>query len=285
MGKKMIGVPALLALAILTAPGCKKNEWDSTQNKTMLDVAYGSDARQRMDVYLPGNRNTQKTRVFVWIHGGAWSSGDKSEGGGIKNLLDPYLHDYAYVSLNYRLYDGNTGNNRFPVQEDDVNAAVSYILSQAEKWQVSDRLVMAGASAGGHLALLQAYKHDPGNKVRAAVAYYPPTELTAMYPYSAFTQLTLFTLLGGNPSMVPAAYNASSPLTYLTAQSCPTVFFHGTTDEVVPIAQSDSLKTKLIQLGVAYDYRHVSGQGHGFTDAVNLETIQQAADFLNVHVP
>lgn len=279
------GFIGILALALLAATGCKKDEWNSNQAKTMMDVAYGSDPKQKMDVYLPAGRNTENTRLFIWIHGGAWSSGDKSEGGNIKGFLDTYLDDYAYASLNYRLYDPNTYVNKFPAQEDDVKAAVEYILSQAATWKISDRIVIAGASAGGHLALLQAYKYNSAGTIRAAVAFYPPTELTAMYNYNLFTQFTLYSLTGGSPDMVPALYNSSSPLTYLTAGSCPTVFFHGTADEVVPISQSDSLKTKLTQMGVPYDYRFISGQGHGFDEATNVQVVQQAADFLNIHVP
>lgn len=283
MNLHRIYLPLLLA-AVIGSTGCKQDEWNTTYAKTMTDVAYGSDPKQKMDVYLPAGRSTQHTRLFIWIHGGAWAGGDKSEGSGIKGLLDTYLDDYAYVSLNYRLYDLNTYANKFPAQEDDVKAAVDYILSQADKWQISDRIVMAGGSAGGHLALLHAYKYNTTGNIRAAVAYYPPTELTAMYNFSTFTQLTLYSVLGGSPDMVPALYDSSSPLTYLTAGSCPTVFFHGTTDDVVPIAQSDTLKAKLTQLGVPFDYRYISGQGHGFTETTNLETIQQAANFLNIHV-
>eukprot|EP01034_Spumella_vulgaris_P009837 gene9837-12485_t len=121
----------LLAGSLFLAAGCKKDEWNVNQAKTMVDVAYGSDPKQKMDVYLPAGRNVENTRMFIWIHGGAWSSGDKSEGGNIKGLLDTYLDDYAYASLNYRLYDGNTYANKFPTQEEDVKAAVDYILSQA----------------------------------------------------------------------------------------------------------------------------------------------------------
>ena len=270
---------------VSVSTGCKKDEWDTNQTKTLTDLAYGSDPSQKMDVYLPSGRTTANTRMFIWIHGGAWSSGDKSEGAGIKNLLDTYLDDYAYASLNYRLYNTTTYANKFPAQENDVKAAVDYILSQAQTWQISDRIVIAGASAGGHLALLQAYKYNSGGHIRAAVAYYPPTELTAMYNFSLFTQFTLYSLTGGSPDMVGGLYDSSSPLTYLTAGSCPTVFFHGTVDDVVPVTQSDSLKTKLTQVGVPFDYRYISGQGHGFDDAANLETIQQASSFLQIHVP
>lgn len=279
---RLLILAAVCGMAVST--GCKKNEWGTGQNKTMTDVAYGSDPQQKMDVYLPAGRNTEKTRMFIWIHGGAWSGGDKSEGSGIKQLLDHYLHDYAYASLNYRLYNTDTQANRFPAQENDIKAAVDYILAHAQEWQVSDRIVIGGGSAGGHLALLQGYKYNTEGHIRAAVAYYPPTELRSCYSYNLFTQFTLYSLLGGTPDMVPQLYAESSPLTYLAAGSCPTVFFHGTDDQVVPISQSDTLKARLTQTGVPSDYAYYPGQGHGFNDATNLQTVQKAAQFLNAHV-
>lgn len=222
-------------LPALFFASCNKDEWNANKSKVMKDVAYGSDAQQKMDVYLPANRNTESTKMLIWVHGGAWSAGDKSEGASIKGALDPYLDNYAYASLNYRLYNSSTYVNPFPAQENDVNAAVEYILSQTEQWQISNSLVLAGASAGGHLVLLQAYKYNSAGNIKAVIAYYPPTELTAMYNFSLFTQLTLYSLCGGAPDTQASLYNSSSPLTYLNASSVPTVFFHGTADDVVPL--------------------------------------------------
>lgn len=265
--------------------GCDKDEWNVNKNKTMKDVAYGSDAQQKMDVYLPAGRTTTNTKMFIWIHGGGWSGGDKGEGGGLKNLLDQYLDDYAYASLNYRLYNSSTAANKFPTQELDVKAAVEYIISQSEKWQISNDIVIAGGSAGGHLALLHAYKYNTDGNIKAVVAYYPPTELTAMYNHNLVTQLAFYGLFGGAPDTQADLYNSSSPLTYLVPGSAPTVFFHGTIDDIVPISQSDSLKTKLIQVGVPYDYMYFQGEGHGFTEASNLQSIERATDFVNIYVP
>jgi acetyl esterase/lipase len=250
-----------------------------------MEPAFPFDPQQKMDIFLPKGRSSESTKMFIWIHGGAWAAGDKSEGAGIKGLLDPYLDNYAYASLNYRLYNTTTYANKFPAQEDDIKSAVEYILSQAEKWKISNRIVIGGQSAGGHLALLQAYKYNTSGNIKAVVAYYPPTELTAMYNFSAFTQLTLYSLLGGDPSMVSGLYDSSSPLTYLNSGSVPSIFFHGTVDDVVPIAQSDLLKAKLIQVGVPHDYMYIQGEGHGFTEASVLQTVVKATDFVNVYVP
>ena len=56
----------------------EKAENLSLQAETKMDLAYGNDALQKMDVYLPAGRSADSTRVIVMIHGGAWAEGDKT---------------------------------------------------------------------------------------------------------------------------------------------------------------------------------------------------------------
>ena len=50
---------------------CKKED-DTPQDDsvTMMNVSYGTNAQQKMDVYLPANRNSTSTKVMIMIHGG-----------------------------------------------------------------------------------------------------------------------------------------------------------------------------------------------------------------------
>src|SRR6218665_1017571 len=85
---------------------------------TQLNVAYGSDAAQKADIYLPANRSITSTKVMIMIHGGAWSGGDKTDFSQFVDTLKHRLPDYAIVNINYRLASGS--NNLFPTQENDV---------------------------------------------------------------------------------------------------------------------------------------------------------------------
>jgi len=279
-------VLAFLFIAIVVS--CKKKDEPNIDNnaaQTINNVSYGSHARNKMDVYLPANRDTENTKLFIWIHGGAWSDGDKGEFANIKPTLDVYLDNYAYVALNYRLFDTNSNQNKFPSQEEDMQAAIAFIKTKLEEWKISDKVVLAGGSAGGHLALLQAFKHNDDGFLKAAVAYFPPTELVSFYPYNWFSTLVLSALTGGAPDDYPELYQSSSPINYLTSSSIPTIFFHGTADDVVPISQSYMLKDSLEHYGVPHDYMFVNGEGHNFSTGTTIQSIQQAADFLDLHNP
>src|SRR6476469_4528114 len=96
----------LLSMSFFTA--CQHSEQVETDKKpvpekTLLNVAYGTDTAQRMDVYLPANRATDRTKVLVLIHGGGWMGGDKSEFAAAIPVLKQKLPQYAIVNLNYRL--------------------------------------------------------------------------------------------------------------------------------------------------------------------------------------
>lgn len=74
----------------------------------VLDEAYGTDATQKMDVFLPEGRSTATTKVVVLIHGGSWSSGDKSDFTDYFDTLKKRVPGYAIFSINYRLATGTT---------------------------------------------------------------------------------------------------------------------------------------------------------------------------------
>lgn len=258
---------------------------DPAKAHTEVDLSYGTDLRQVMDVYLPANRDKSRTKVFVWIHGGGWIDGDKSELQAFKPWLEEAQDDYAYIGINYRLFNLLGNANRFPTQEEDVKSALAFIKSKLEEWDLSENLVLAGASAGGHLTLLQSYKNNNDGFVKAAVAFFPPTELRSFHGNSPLNKLLLENLLGGTPESVPLAYSNSSPLVFVKEGSVPTVFFHGDADTVVPIAQSKILETRLVANNVPHLKEYLPGQGHGFDEATYKRLIGLTEDFLNGVLP
>ena len=79
---------------------------DPLQYYEELDIAYGNDAKQTFDIYLPAEREND-TKVMILVHGGGWSGGDKSEMNTLKNLVRQEHPDVAVVNMNYRLADEN----------------------------------------------------------------------------------------------------------------------------------------------------------------------------------
>src|SRR6476661_9877067 len=113
----MLRLLPLLLLIFITS--CQKEVDNVLVNNslpavTFADVAYGTDALQKMDVYLPAGRSTATTKVIILIHGGAWATGDKSDFTDYVDTLKKRQPDYAIFNINYRL--ASITGNFFPTQ-------------------------------------------------------------------------------------------------------------------------------------------------------------------------
>lgn len=270
---------------ILVASGCKKKA-DSTvveQALEIKDVSYGTDPLQKMDVYLPAGRTTSETKALILIHGGAWVSGDKAEMNDAVTAFKLLLPDYAIFNINYRL--ATMSSNLWPTQQTDVSAAVNFIIGKAGEYKFnSSKMVIGGASAGAHLALLHVYKNNNGN-FKAAVNLFGPVDMKALYNSSpANTQLLLGVFMGGTPTTNTAVYNNASPLYAVNSSVVPTIILHGTADVVVPISQSDSLHNRLANAGVARQYKKYVGEPHGVWSTSNTtDAFTKTAAFIKQH--
>ena len=253
--------------------------------KTMKDVPYGTDVQQKMDIYLPAGRTTATTKAMVMIHGGGWTGGDKEEFNLYIDTFKKRLPGYALFNINYRVYNGN---NRFPTQEQDVHAAVSSIISKAAEYGINkDQLVLTGASAGAHLALLEAYKYKSSN-IKAVVDYFGPTDLLDIYenPWHPLLPMALQVLTGSTPEANPDIYIQSSPISFVDAQSPPTLIMHGTADTVVLISQSQKLDQALKAAGVPHEFATFQGETHGWWQATNMSrSFDHIVAFLKEYLP
>jgi acetyl esterase/lipase len=282
---------SVLFVSLLFVACQKENnpiEQQPLAEQTMMGVSYGSDTAQRMDIYLPANRTTTVTKAIVIIHGGGWVIGDKAEMNQFIPVIKQQLPEYAIFNINYRL-GAFPASNPFPTQENDVKSALNFIVGKASEYIFNtNKLTLLGASAGGHLALLQAYK-NASPKVTAVVDLFGPTDMPAMYSFyasSPVNQLALQLLLNGTPSTNAALYQSSSPVNFVTAQSQPTLILHGTADPIVPISQSTALKTKLETTGVYTKMVSYAGAGHGdWNTATFADAYVQIVSFLQAKNP
>lgn len=252
---------------------------DELAAREILDLSYGTNARQKLDVFLPAGRSADKTPLLVYIHGGAWIDGDKGEFLQVKPLVEKAFPGFAMISINYRLFDFVSKQNKFPAQEEDVAAALAFINSRLAEWNISSKLVLSGASAGAHLALLHGFKNRK-SEIKGLVAFFPPTDLASLYGFNNLTTLGLAEILGGTPQTAATAYQNSSPVKFVTQDDPPTIFFHGETDQVVPISQSEKLETSLKSAQIKHQFIRVPNQGHGFSTETNASLLKQAKAFL-----
>ncbi|WP_436529752.1 alpha/beta hydrolase fold domain-containing protein [Actinoplanes sp. HUAS TT8] len=108
-----------------------------------------------LDLYVPENPKA----LCVYLHGGGWRLGTRTEGPGNVKTWKPNFFAYvattglAIATVDYRL----SGEATFPAQPDDVAAALDFLAVHRGDFGVTtDRTVIWGVSAGGHLAALAA---------------------------------------------------------------------------------------------------------------------------------
>lgn len=111
------------------------------------EFAYGSDKKQKLDVYLPSA--PKNAPIFVMVHGGAWKIGDKRMERVVDNKVARWNpKGIIFVSVNYRLLP-----DADPLkQADDVASALAYVQEHAAEWGGdATKIVLMGHSAGAHL--------------------------------------------------------------------------------------------------------------------------------------
>ncbi len=227
----------------------------------------------KADVYRPAN--DLEYPLVVMIHGGAWSSGDKW------NLLN-HCHEMARsglvaVSINYRL----APVHRYPAQIDDCREALKWASRNASQWHADpERVAVWGYSAGAQLAALLITNPQPGEpQLSAAVLGGAPCE----FSFVPKSSRVLSPVMGGTQRELPEVYRSASPLVFASADACPTFFFHGTTDAIVPPSSSRLLYQRLQTLGVECEYYAVEGHGH-LVSFFDPHARRLAIEFLQKHI-
>jgi acetyl esterase/lipase len=158
-------------------------EWSRAavaQTRTELDVSYGADFYQKLDIFLPPDRNAQRVPVLVFMHGGAWRNGFKEWMG----FMAPPLVTLPtiFVSVNYRLVP----KVKYPIPLEDCFAALRWVRDSIARYGGDpDRVHVGGHSAGGHIAALLAL-----NRERAAAAGLPPGFVKGCFPLSSSFSLS-----------------------------------------------------------------------------------------------
>jgi acetyl esterase/lipase len=276
----------LFSMSIISA--CQRIESPSTQqnvpSKTILNVPYGKDPAQRIDVYLPEGRTKTTTKSIILIHGGGWNAGRKEDFAAYIDSFKKRMPDLAIFNMEYRLFNGD---NIFPTQENDIKTAIDFITSNAEQYTINkDQFSLLGASAGAHLALLQAYKYNDPH-IRVVIDFFGPTDLTTMYnnPWHPMVRYALQMITGTSPDVNPNIYKQSSPVNYISRHSAATLILHGSQDQVVDVSQSKILKTALDKAGVTNELVIYKGERHGWYGKTLTASFDKIEDFLRRHMP
>lgn len=228
-----------------------------------LEYAKPGDTSLTLDLYVP--KASKSAPLLVFVHGGGWSGGKKEDLAFY--AIDLAKSGYATATIQYRL----SPKFHFPAAIQDVRCALGWLEANSPQYGFDgSRMVLIGGSAGGHLVLLAGYTSDPqldspdGPKVskgaiKGIVNFYGVVDCTTPVAQAA-KQVNDF--IGAPYSEAADMYALSSPNRHLDAGDPPTLTFHGTIDELVPVSQADELHETLNKLGIPNYYDRVEGWPH-----------------------
>ena len=246
----------LIVLLILGATGCSPirlvNELSpSGHYQRASDVAYGVLPRQTLDVYTPRSVSGP-VPLIVFFYGGGWRDGKKEDYEFVASSLTEA--GYAVIIPDYRLFPEVV----FPVFVEDGAEAVSWALQNAGTYGANtDKVFLMGHSAGAHIASLLSTDHrflaEYGINLDSLQGF-----IGLSGPYD-FLPIESGYLLDVFPN---GHREASQPVNFVTAAAPPTLLIHGTDDDVVNPANSESLAKRLSEHGVDVTLRLHQGAGH-----------------------
>ena len=225
----------------------------------------------KLDVYAQREQTPMPTVVF--IHGGGWVQGTKEAS--MLTVLPYIAMGYSVVNVEYRLANVSLA----PAAVEDCRCALRWVVAHAKDYNFdTSRLIVAGASAGGHLALTTGMIPTSAGfdrtcqtpvepKVAAIVDLFGITDIADLLDgpnKKPFPENWPYTVqwLGNQPNRAELA-KATSPLTYVRAGVPPTISIHGDADPTVPYTHSVRLQDALQKAGVVHELITIPAGGHG----------------------
>jgi acetyl esterase/lipase len=263
------------------------------------DVEYGSnpdtppEERLFADIMHPPDSVERSGLALIYVHGGGWAYGNRNIG------KFPYFRQlssqgHLIMDIDYTL----NPKTSVPGMVMDVKRAIIWLKANAARYEIdSERILLAGQSAGGHLSLLAAYTGNylglqpdgsrADTSVRAVISYYGPPDMAALHDdvEARFNGLLksqvgqslkqragedhklahgIAGLVGGSVMDVPEMYRLISPITYVDADCPPTMMIHGTHDLLINHREVERLLVALRQHNVPSVYVPMPGCDHSF---------------------
>lgn len=279
---------ALLLIALLALMKVNASD-DVNQPEIKRDIEYArvNGHALALDLYIP--KSNIRSPLIVWVHGGAWRSGSKAN----MPLTNLVAKGYSVASVDYRL----STEAKFPAQVHDIKAAIRFLRARGKEWGLpSEKIVIAGDSAGAHLAALVGVSNrhaelegtvgdsrDHSSSVQGIISFYGASNLTTILSQSPPHGLSvrvpaLDLLLGGQPEALPEVARLASPIFHVDASDPPLLLLHGDQDPQMPIKQSYELRDAYESAKLPVQFAIVAGGVHGgkgFYDPERTETVEK----------
>ena len=220
MNKLIIGLIVFLYAGLLQAQERYSSQITDSVKTETFTYAEKSGQKLELDIYRPALDNTEKRPVFLFVHGGGFSAGTRNGEGTVRFSKNMAKLGYVAVSISYRLLRKETKTGfgcDCPVEDkmaaigaavNDLTDAVRFLNNKKEEFKIDpDKIILCGSSTGAETVLSAVYNPRLYGIESNPVKY------------------------AGVISMAGAIVDTSQITSDLAV---PSLFFHGTTDDLVP---------------------------------------------------
>ncbi len=250
------------------------------------DIVYTSVAGIELKMDLARPSGTGPFPAIVCLHGGGWSMGSRRS---FHKMLEQFAAEgFVAAAIQYRLAPAT----RYPAQIEDTRAALRFLRNKAARWNIdASKMVLLGASAGAHLAMLTAFldARTP-EAVQAVVDISGPTDLRdwrmgpeaerTLQQTTGLTSDRLLSDLLGPADRSDALYSQASPVTHASKQIPPVLIFHWKEDRAVAMTQVERLVAELQRLGARHHLIWFEGKGHALNGPGVEQIVPNSVQFL-----
>lgn len=263
------------------------------------DLAYGTSERERLDLILPpGPAPPEGWPVLFWVHGGAFVSGSKENVGNYLRLIS--AQGYAAIAPNYT----RAPSARHPRPTEEMLEALLWVNAAAADYRLDPtRIILAGDSAGSHIALQTAIAlHDPAyasalnlrpdqaiKRPRGLALFcgiYDPSELDATGAFAGFLHTVQWSYFGAPDATARPEAALFSLYAHLPPNLPPLFLTAGNADPLLP--QTEGLARAAALRGISVDaltfppdHQPPLGHEYQFTlDAAGEEALSRLLAYL-----
>jgi acetyl esterase/lipase len=248
----------------------------------------GNNYKLKLDVYENQKKGSHPTVIV--IHGGGWIEGSKDKQ---KPFFTPYLNwGFSVVNIEYRLAKTALA----PAAVEDCLCALRWVIRNAKKYSLdTDKIVVTGFSAGGHLALttgtmppVSGFEQQcPGNEkpeVAAIINWAGITDVSDLL-YGSNQRYFALEWFGNRTSSREITLAQSiSPINYVRSDLPPILTIHGEKDKLVPYTHALRLHQELTKVRAPNQLFTIYGANHGsFTNTQRQQINATIKKFLTYY--
>jgi acetyl esterase/lipase len=282
----LVGAGGALALAGCSRLGVLNGVNDLTPGDSDVvrlaeGVAFGTDPRQRLDIYAP--KAASRAPVLLFFYGGSWSSGRRQDYAFAARAYA--ARGFVTVVPDYRLVP----QVHYPAFVEDGAAALAWTAANIGRFGGDAAAIgVAGHSAGAWIAMMLALD---GRWAKAAGA--PPGAIRAAAGLAGPYDFLPFTPGGAGELAMGQAPDlaATQPISHVSATAPPVLLLTGDVDTTVKPRNSLALASALQAAGARAETRLYPGIGHiGIVLALSkpfrgrAPALADSAGFLKAHL-